>query len=170
MMAPMEDAPAPAPVTRIAAYALCLDDARRILLCRTATSVTPNGEWMLPGGGVEFGEDPADAVLRELDEETGLTGRVEGIAGVVSRLLERRDWARGADVHNVAIVYRIAVDPGELRDEIDGSTDTCAWLSRADVDGLPLWPVAREALRMVWADPAEPGAVRPGPLAPDGPA
>jgi ADP-ribose pyrophosphatase YjhB (NUDIX family) len=140
-------------VTRIAAYALCLDEEGRILLCRTAPTVTPNGEWMLPGGGVEFGEDPADGVLRELEEETGLTGRIEGIAGIVSRLLERRPWAGGADVHNVAVVYRVRVDPGDLRDEVDGSTDTCAWLSRSDVERLPLWPVAREGLRLAWPDP-----------------
>jgi ADP-ribose pyrophosphatase YjhB (NUDIX family) len=151
-MSLVNDASAPARVTRIAAYALCLDDERRILLCRTASSVAPNGEWMLPGGGVEFGEDPADGVLRELGEETGLTGRIEGIAGIVSRLLDRRPWAGGADVHNVAIVYRVAVDPGELRDEIDGSTDTCAWLSRVEVDALPLWPVAREGLRLAFGD------------------
>jgi 8-oxo-dGTP pyrophosphatase MutT (NUDIX family) len=147
----MDDGPAgaaPGRVTRIAAYALCLDGQGRILLCRTAPTVTPNGERMLPAGGVEFGEDPADGVLRELEEETGLTGRIEGIAGIVSRLLERRPWAGGADVHNVAIVYRVAVGPGDLRDEIGGSTDTCAWLSRTEIDGLPLWPVAREALRL----------------------
>jgi len=157
-MAVVADAPAPLPATapariiRIAAYALCLDDEDRILLCRTAASITPSGEWMLPGGGLEFGEDPAAGVLRELDEETGLTGRIEGIAGIVSRLLERRDWAGGADVHNVAIVYRVAVDPGELRDEVGGSTDGCAWLSRADVERLPLWPVAREGLRLAFGD------------------
>jgi 8-oxo-dGTP pyrophosphatase MutT (NUDIX family) len=147
-MSPVDDAPAPARVTRLAAYALCFDQAGRILLCRTAPTITPNGEWMLPGGGVEFGEDPADGVIRELEEETGLSGRIEGVAGIVSRLLDRRPWAGGADVHNVAIIYRVAVEPGELRDEVDGSTDTCAWLSRAETEDLPLWPVARAGLRL----------------------
>ena len=60
--------------TRIAAYGLCRDADRRVLLCRIVERIAPGGIWTLPGGGLDFGESPARAVLRELTEETGLTG------------------------------------------------------------------------------------------------
>jgi len=40
------------------------------------------GEWCLPGGFMELGETPEAAALRELSEETGLAGAVEGLIGL----------------------------------------------------------------------------------------
>jgi 8-oxo-dGTP pyrophosphatase MutT (NUDIX family) len=85
----------PARVTRVAAYAVCADERRRILLCRIAPGSTRDrdGWWTLPGGGVDHGEHPSDAVLRELREETGLAGEVVELLEVDSwnRLLPARD-------------------------------------------------------------------------------
>ena len=52
-------------ITRVAAYGLMLQDDS-MMLCRISGAV-PNykGQWTLPGGGLDFGEDPADAVVRE---------------------------------------------------------------------------------------------------------
>lgn len=70
---------------RLAAYAVCLDEDRVLL----ARHVAGNGEttWTLPGGGVEHGEDPFDAVTRELLEETGYNGVIERLLGVDSRVI-----------------------------------------------------------------------------------
>ncbi|MGW4847540.1 NUDIX hydrolase [Nocardia brasiliensis] len=45
---------------RLAAYAVCLDDGRLLLTRHMPSSGDPN--WTLPGGRVEHGEDPYDAV------------------------------------------------------------------------------------------------------------
>jgi len=126
--------------TRVAAYGLCLNDTGRLLLARVAIGYSGAGLWTLPGGGLEFGEDPTDAVLRELTEETGVTGRVLSLAFVNSLTngpLVEAGKAYGP-FHGIRIVYRVEVTGGELRDEVDESTDAAAWFSREEIADLPV--------------------------------
>ena len=129
--------------TRVAAYALCRDADRRVLLCRIVERIAPGGVWTLPGGGLEFGESPAHAALRELTEETGLTGEIEELLDVTDRVI---DQPRGARMHAIQIVYRVRAEDGELRDELHGWTDTCAWFSVPDARELRLGQMARKII------------------------
>ena len=138
-------------VTRVAAYALCAENDR-LLLCRLAPGELAVGQWTLPGGGLDFGESPADAVLRELGEETGLSGEIIGLADVLSWSRSVADPGLGFDgaFHAIQIVYRVQVTGGELRDEPDGSTDAARWFSRGELEALPLVDLAREGARLAF--------------------
>lgn len=132
--------------TRVAAYALCLDDDQRVLLCRIAPGYPGAGQWTLPGGGIEFGEAPADAALRELTEETGLAGTIESLAFVHSFAREAQPERGLGPWHGIRIVYRVAVMGGDLRDEMEESTDMAAWFSFDEADALPLVDLALAAI------------------------
>ncbi len=66
-----------------ASAVVLVDDRGRILLVKR--NVEPKkGMWCLPGGFMEIGEDPEECALRELVEETSLTGKIEDLLGLTS--------------------------------------------------------------------------------------
>ncbi|HEX3795871.1 MAG TPA: NUDIX domain-containing protein [Acidimicrobiales bacterium] len=120
---------------RIAAYGLCVDNEGRILLARAAPSLTLRGRWFLPGGGVDFGEAPADAVLRELFEESGLTVTLGPLIDVMSDV---RTLPDGTNLHTVRVIYRVQSWEGVLTPEVSGTTDAIRWVDRQELAELPL--------------------------------
>lgn len=138
--------PEPPRWTRVAAYALATDDTGRVLLVRVAPGYPSAGQWTLPGGGLDFGEDPAAGALRELTEETGLEGEIRSIAFVDSRTWPARPEADLGEWHAIRVVYRVQITGGELRDELDESTDAAAWFTRDQVQQLPTVDLVQAAL------------------------
>lgn len=136
---------------RVAVYAVILRDGH-ILLSRLAPRVTPDELWTLPGGGLDHGEDPRDAVVREVYEETGLRATIGETARVYSAHLPRV-WREGrrVDAHALRIVYEgwVPLDaPAPRVLEVDGSTVEAAWKPVADVlsGEVPAVPMVLEAL------------------------
>jgi ADP-ribose pyrophosphatase YjhB (NUDIX family) len=138
-------------IRRIGAYGLCRDAAGRVLLARGSDLSAFPGVWSLPGGGVEQGEDPAHAVVREFAEETGLTVRVTAVHTVAADVV--RLPRTEADEHTDRIVYDVAADDGPLRDEVDGTTDLVAWAGPAELDDWPLMPFTARILGRQPTDP-----------------
>ena len=119
---------------RLAAYAVCVKDGR-VLLARW---VGPAGEsnWTLPGGRVEPAEDPFDAVIREVAEETGCDAVVERLLGVDSRVIPASESWAGAVHQNVGVFYQVRITAGEPRPEPDGAIAESVWTPIPDVAGL----------------------------------
>ncbi len=160
---PDGQASAPSSRTRLGSYAVSTDAEGRILLCRLSADEVEAGAWTLPGGGVEFGEHPDEAVLREFEEESGLAGRIDDVLGIFSRVYPRSRAAGGADLHFIGFLYRVTPVGGELRDEIDGSTDTCAWFAPDDLPAIRIVGVARHAIGLALPGVTLPGSVGAGP-------
>lgn len=142
----------PRRVTRVSAYTVCVDEDDRLLLCRIAPGFTVgfDGWWTLPGGGLDHGEDPRDGALRELTEEAGLVGELDGLLEVDSwhTVFADRD-GEDIDWHGIRVLYRCRIVGGELRDEPDGSTDTCHWFTRDELPLDRLVDIAALAVRLV---------------------
>ncbi|MBW2569088.1 MAG: NUDIX domain-containing protein [Deltaproteobacteria bacterium] len=62
---------------------IVIDDKEKVLLVKR-NAEPKKGFWCLPGGFMELGETPEQAALRELKEETGLSGQIEMLLGVTS--------------------------------------------------------------------------------------
>ncbi|WP_329276822.1 NUDIX hydrolase [Streptomyces sp. NBC_01451] len=121
---------------RVAAYAVVVRDGQ-ILLARSPADGGGH-EWVLPGGGMEHGEDPYDTVRRELMEETGYRIDVTGLLGIdsVRHTFPNRRRRRPVDHQGLRLVYEGLVTGGELRPETNGSTDLAAWHDLGAVSGL----------------------------------
>ena len=76
---------------RIAVKAFVFDPNNKVLLLRRAENDSRPGEWEVPGGGVEFGEEPFNAVVREVKEEAGLDIFIADMWGVSSVFSSKGD-------------------------------------------------------------------------------
>jgi len=103
------------------AVAAFVENRGRVLLVRRAYN-PQRGKWALPAGYVDYGEDPAAAVIREVKEETGLDVAVAGLLSVIGGPAES-----GA---SIVITYAATVLGGAARPHDDA--DALLWLSPGD--------------------------------------
>ncbi len=154
---------------RVAVYGICLSDTpdavaggeappTRVLLVRAAPHLTVAGQWFLPGGGLDHGEDPVDGLRREFAEETGLEVVPGPLLGVISDVFTLPD-GRDTSLHSLRIIYGIDRYSGTLRDEVGGSSDATRWIRLDEAQELPLRPYVRRALTEL--GPQQPTADRP---------
>lgn len=125
-----------------------------LLLTRLAPFVAFKG-WTLPGGGVDHGEDPRDALRREVLEESGLYVEPSRILDVYSHhYTGPRPDGVVEDYHAIGLVFEATVLPESYDVEphvidVGGSTDLVRWMSLEEARTLPLTGSARLALRLL---------------------
>jgi len=86
---------------RVAVAALIFDEERRILLFKHTYR---KFEWGIPAGSLEYHEQPADAIVREFHEETGIQVGIEKLLKVVS----------ANEDHHLTVVYLCKTVTGEF--------------------------------------------------------
>ena len=101
--------------------------------------------WLLPGGGLDYGETLAQALEREMMEECAVRIR----AGKLLFIAESLPPDRHRQILNVTLLGEIL--EGEPRlNESGGRLRGVAWVQRADVPGLVFFPDFKETLLRHW--------------------
>lgn len=114
-----------------------------VLVQRRARWAHQGGTWALPGGAMDSDETPAEAALREADEECMLDPKLVVPRGLYSD--EHGGWAYHTVLAQAAEPLRVHSDAYE--------SDEAVWRPASEVDRLDLhpgfaatWPTLREAL------------------------
>jgi 8-oxo-dGTP diphosphatase len=117
---------------RLVVAAVIRDNAGRVLMARRPAGSHLGGLWEFPGGGVEEGEAPVEALVRELDEELGVAARI----GEPLTFAWHRDEQR--DV--VLLFYSAEIEAGTPRGVLGQEV---GWFSPAELAGLDVPPADR---------------------------
>jgi len=113
--------------------AAAIIDHGRVLAARRRRPPSSAGGWELPGGKVEAGESPADALAREVREELGC----QIVVG--DRIAGAQPLQPGLVLH----AYECRLDPSGSAEPIPTEHDATAWLAPEDLDRVAWLPADR---------------------------
>jgi len=131
--------------TRLAAYALLVDERERVLLAWWNGEGHSEPQWSLPGGGIDFDESVRDGLVREVFEETGY--HVEPGALLAEHFSTGRGRTFDGWFRSQRFVFEATITGGELgTTEVDGSTERAAWVPLGQLEGQARTEVVDVAL------------------------
>lgn len=95
--------------------------------------------WQFPGGGIEFGEDPKDALIREVKEETGVN----------VKLLSKHPFAFNyadplTNSHIIVLGYVAKYVDGDIDTTKDQNTGDAQWFTYEEIDFANCVPLSKE--------------------------
>lgn len=142
--------------------ACIVDEEDRVLLTRRC--IHPFcGQWVMPGGKIDHGEPILEALHREVQEEVGITIRVEGLIDVFEHIgvEDRGD-------HFVILYYRAHPLTLDLAPNGEECTEA-VWMAKEKLTGLDVPPGCRHILTKVfpelgWGNGAPPARTADGEL------
>ena len=115
---------------RLAAYTIALS-SRGILATQFSSKTAVPGLWGLPGGGIDAGEAAAQAVIREVDEETGQRLEIAHLLDLqTDHWIGRSPNGLIEDFHAVRIIFagRCPEPTTPVVNDIGGTTSAAAWI------------------------------------------
>src|SRR3954451_9460130 len=130
------------------------DDSGRLLLIHKVD----NDLWALPGGGMDLGESIADAAVREVAEETGLTVELTGLVGIYTDPGHVMAYDDGEVRQEFSVCFHARVISGEPRQD-DVETKAAEWVDVADVPELDIHPSMRRRIEAALRAGSEPEIV-----------
>jgi 8-oxo-dGTP pyrophosphatase MutT (NUDIX family) len=124
------------------ANVIVVNDQGEILMIRR----TDNGNWAVPGGGMDLGESITDAAIRETQEETGITCKITGLVGIYTNPRHVILYTSNGEVRQeFSIVFTGRPVGGELRPS--GESSEPQWVPLATIPSLQIHPSMRQRIQ-----------------------
>jgi ADP-ribose pyrophosphatase YjhB (NUDIX family) len=117
--------------------AVISDDTGAILMVHR----TDNDLWALPGGGIDIGESAAEAVVREVIEETGLRTKADRLTGIYTNPRHVIAYDDGEVRQQFALCFAATVLGGELH--TSSETSEVRFIPEVELDQYDVHPSTR---------------------------
>lgn len=120
----------PDPRVHVGVVGILWDDQGRLCMLKRGGSDSTHGGglWAMPGGWVDFAEDPKDTIVREFEEEVGLTVDLPNFAGYCANTHDEGDgW------HIVCLFFTVRFKHGLLHNMEPTKHEEARWVPRDEI-------------------------------------
>jgi 8-oxo-dGTP pyrophosphatase MutT (NUDIX family) len=146
----LDDPTAPPANSIVPSVNVAVADAEGRLL---AIRRTDNGNWALPGGGIDVGESVAQAAVREVEEETGILCEITGLVGIYSNPRHVIHYTSNDEVRQEFSILLTARPVGGEPSTSDESTSV-EWIApQALIEQTDMHPSMRQRIEDYAAGP-----------------